>query len=168
MHYVFTDDSPDSDPITSAALQVLDPSSTNATTRSTSLIASARDGKASNGDGQGRNVKERYVLLEMDSSGTKIESAASMSPDWAITGTEVGPAPTWERDGEGMREGRDGRGLMLRIEGLEVRREEGKGGDEGEEKRLEELVEVYERQMVELRRVVDSGQGVGMGGASGR
>lgn len=115
-------------------------------------------------------MKERYVLLEMDSSGTKIESAASMSPDWAITGTEVGPAPTWDRDGEGMREGRDGRGLMLRIEGVEVKGGTGKGQVEkqGEEKRLEELVEVYERQMVELRRVVDSGQGVGMGGASGR
>lgn len=99
----------------------------------------------------------------MDGTGTKVESAQSMSPDWAVTGTEVGAAPTWDRDGEGKQEG--GRGLMLRIEGMEVRRDE---GEVGEGKKLEELVEVYERRMGELRRAVDSGQGVTSGGESGR
>ena len=116
-------------------------------------------------------MKERYVLLDMDATGMKIESAQSMSPDWAVTSTELGPAPTWDRDGEGKQEGQDGRGLMLRIEGMEIKR--GEEGEEGvarrrEEKRLEELVEVYERQMVELRRVVDLGQGIITGGESGK
>lgn len=107
------------------------------------------------------------MLLEMDATGTKVESAQSMSPDWAVTSTELGPAPTWDRDGEGKQEGR---GLMLRIEGMEVRRDAEERGmaRQGEEKRLEELVEVYERQMAELRRVVDSGQGIITGGEGGR
>ncbi len=103
----------------------------------------------------------------MDSTGTKIKSAQSMSAEWAVTSTELGAAPTWDRDGEGKGEG----GLMLRIEGVEVRREEEEGiegGRRSEERSLEELVEVYERQMVELRRVVDSGQGIAMGGEGGR
>ena len=111
------------------------------------------------------------MLLDMDATGTKVESAQSMSPDWAVTSTEVGPAPTWDRDGEGKEEGQEGRGLMLRIEGMEVGREEegeGETGKEGEGKKLEELVEVYERQMAELRRVVDSGQGITSGGEGGR
>ena len=109
------------------------------------------------------------MLLDMDATGTKVESAQSMSPDWAVTSTELGPAPTWDRDGEGRHEGQEGRGLMLRIEGMEVGREEGgEVAKQGEEKRLEELVEVYERQMVELRRVVDSGPGIITGGESGR
>lgn len=110
------------------------------------------------------------MLLEMDATGTKVESAQSMSPDWAVTSTELGPAPTWDRDGEGKQEGQEGRGLMLRIEGMEVRRDAEERGvaGQGEEKRLEELVEVYERQMAELRRVVDSGQGIITGGEGAR
>lgn len=160
MHYVFTDDVPDHDPITAAALHVLNPSSSSA---ASSPGANPRG--TVGGDGR-RGVKERYVLLDMDGSGTKVESAQSMSPDWAVTSTDVGPAPTWDRDGEGKEEGREGRGLMLRIEGMEVK---GEGEEEeGEGKGLEELVEVYERQMVELRRVVDSGQGIMVSGESGK
>lgn len=104
------------------------------------------------------------MLLDMDATGAKVESAQSLSPDWAVTSTELGPAPTWDRDGEGKQEGQDGRALMLRIEGVEVKSAEEQGGEvatQGQETRLEELVEVYERQMAELRRVVDAGLGVG-------
>lgn len=113
-------------------------------------------------------MRERYVLLDMDCTGTRVESAQSMVPDWAVTATEIGAAPTWDREGEGEGEGMEGRGLMLRIEGVEVGGE-GEGGGIGEEgKRLEELVEVYGRRMAELRRVVDAGQGVAMSGGNGR
>lgn len=109
------------------------------------------------------------MLLDMDVTGTKVESAQSMVPDWAVTSTEVGAAPTWDRDGEGKEEGLEGgRGLMLRIEGMEVRRGGGGEGEVGEGKKLEELVEVYERQMGELRRAVDSGQVGTSGGDGGR
>lgn len=73
-----------------------------------------------------------------------------MSADWAVTATEVVEAPTWDDGGEG-------RGMMLRIEGMEV---VGKG-EEGEERALEELVEVWERRMGELRGVVGMGGRVG-------
>lgn len=104
-------------------------------------------------------IEERYVVLDMDGTGTKVVSAQSMSAEWAVTGTEVGAAPTWDRDDE--REGKEveRRGLMLRIEGVEVKRGVDRGEREGEERRLEELVELYERQMGELRRVVHSGTG---------
>lgn len=151
MHYIFTDDIPDSDPITAAALQVLSPSSP------TSPPTTAHEG-----ENRGKTIKERFILIDMDATGTSVISAQSMSPDWAVTSTEVGPAPTWDRDGEGGEGERgegeeEGGGMMLRIEGMEVLG----GEDVGRERRLEELVEIYERRMGELRRVVDAGVGVG-------
>lgn len=86
----------------------------------------------------------------MDVTGTNVVAAQSMSADWAVTATEVAEAPTWDDGGEG-------RGMMLRIEGMEV---VGKG-EEGEERALEELVEVWERRMGELRGVVGMGGRVG-------
>ncbi|KAL2038297.1 hypothetical protein N7G274_008946 [Stereocaulon virgatum] len=169
VQYIFSDDTPDTDPITAAALQVLDHRSYSSTATST-LLPIPEQGRA----------HERFVLIDMDATGTKVLAAQSMSPDWAVTGTELGPAPTWDRDGqgkveEGGEEGEEGeRGLMLRIEGMEVLgdvggevegKEKGKGkvgeGGDEEEKRLEELVDVYERRMGELKRVVDAGAGVG-------
>ena len=153
MHYIFSDDTPDTDPITAAALQVLDPASgySSPTTGRSDGIGNVNDG----------NAKERYVLLDMDATGTNVLSAKSMSPDWAITSTEICPAPTLDdRRGEGAKDGGDEGGLMLRIEGMEVPVPvEGLGDRKGDERRLEELVEIYERRMVELRRVVDAGAG---------
>ncbi|KAM0799468.1 hypothetical protein BDR22DRAFT_890360 [Usnea florida] len=170
-HYIFSDDPPDHDPITSAALLVLQHPSHSGSPPAP-ISNPQDDGTRGVGVGGG-DVRERYVLLDMDGTGTKVECAQSMVPDWAVTATEVGAAPTWDREGEGRGEGLEGRGLMLRIEGMEVRGErgdeEGGGGAlEGEGKRLEELVEVYERQMAELRRVVDAGQGIVMSGGNGR
>ena len=100
------------------------------------------------------------MLLDIDATGTKVLLAQSMSPNWAVTSTELSPAPTWDRDGEGKQEeAEEGRGLMLRIEGMEV--PTGKG--EAEEKRMEDLVEEYERRMADLRRVVDAGIGPVLG-----
>ena len=151
MHYIFTDDIPDSDPITVAALRVLSPSS-----------PSSPRTIANEDENHGKPIKERFILIDMDATGSNVVSAQSMSPDWAVTSTEVGAAPTWDRDGEGGEGERgegeeEGRGMMLRIEGMEVLG----GEDERGERRLEELVEVYERRMGELRRVVDAGIGVG-------
>ncbi|KAK0516489.1 hypothetical protein JMJ35_001092 [Cladonia borealis] len=151
VHYIFTDDIPDSDPITAAALRVLSPSS-----------PSSPRTIAHEDENHGKPIKERFILIDMDATGSNVVSAQSMSPDWAVTITEVGKAPTWDKDGEGGEGERgegeeEGGGMMLRIEGMEVLH----GEDRGEERRLEELVEVYERRMGELRRVVDAGVGVG-------
>lgn len=114
-------------------------------------------------DGQDHdiNTKDRFVLLDMDATGTKVLSAQSMSPDWAVTSTELSTAPTWDRDGEGKQEEEVERGLMLRIEGMEVPRD--KGAEQMDEKGLEDLVQEYERGMEQLRRVVDAGIGSGLG-----
>lgn len=101
----------------------------------------------------------------MDPTGAKVLQAQSMSPDWAVLSTEVGEAPSWDDRGGG---------LMLRVEGCEVPKEEdlglvgievgdGEGEGKEKEKRLEELVGVYERRMEELRRVVDAGAGAEVG-----
>lgn len=114
----------------------------------------------------GRNgvyTKERYVLLDMDATGSKVVSAQSLSPDWAVAATELAQAPTWDdRAGERLQGEVEDRGLMLRIEGMEVIGSLA-GGDGGrKQKRLEELVNVYESRMGELRRAVDAGAGVGI------
>ncbi|KAL6716685.1 hypothetical protein ACLMJK_006253 [Lecanora helva] len=150
VHYIFSDDTPENDPITAAALQILDPASTSSTPTSPSNNKPPSPETSS--------AKDRYILLDLDATGTQILSAQSMSPDWAVTSTEVTAAPTWD-DSTGGEEGQEGGGgMMLRIEGMEV---PGVVGGEGEEEKgLEELVEVWERRMGELRRVVDAGVGV--------
>ncbi len=101
----------------------------------------------------------------MDATGSRVLSAQSMSPDWAVTATELAPAPTWDDTGGGGGGGEvEGRELMLRIEGMEVLGSvEGDDGDgKGKGKGLEELVGMYESRMGELRKVVDAGAGVGV------
>jgi len=151
VHYIFSDDTSDSDPITSATFQVLDdPSPSSSPPRNTN-----------DGHDHDINTKERFVLVDMDATGTKVLSAQSMSPDWAVTSTELSPAPTWDRDGEGKQEEEEERGLMLRIEGMEVPRD--KGAEQMDEKGLEDLVQEYERGMEQLRRVVDARVRSGLG-----
>ena len=148
VHYIFADDPSDNDPITTAALDLLNPSSP------TGL---EQDGSTTR--------KERYALLDLDSSGTKVLNSQSMSPDWAVIGADVGAAPTWE-GGADTQEG-EGRGMMLKIEGMDAAAEaEQKQG--GRDKELEELVKDYERRMEELRRVVGTGFGDGIGEVEGK
>lgn len=109
MHYLFSDDA-DTDLITTAALQTLSPpSSPAATDTNVSDLA------------QQAQPTERFLLLDIDAAGTKVVRAQSMDPGWAVTNAEVRAAPTWEGEGEG--EG--GRGMMVRVEGVE--RGEGRG-----------------------------------------
>ncbi|KAL9102511.1 MAG: hypothetical protein Q9163_002346 [Psora crenata] len=154
VHYIFEDDPPDTSPITSAALRILDPSPASAATSSTSPTTD-RSRQSS------PKRKERYVLLDLDDTGTRVVSAQSMSPDWAVVATELCPAPTWNGEQVGEEEN-DGRGMMLKIDGMEmldVRSGRLEGGGEGEGEGLETLVEEYERRLVELRRVVAAGRG---------
>ncbi|KAL9034810.1 MAG: hypothetical protein Q9214_006875, partial [Letrouitia sp. 1 TL-2023] len=130
-HYIFSSDSPDSHLLTSAALSSFPASSDNPSTP---------------------HPNERYLILDLDATGSKVVKASSMSPDWQITSAEILPAPTWEGEEEG------GRGMMLRVEGIEVGQEGEKEGkaEEGAEG-MEVLVERFERRMGELRRVVEGG-----------
>lgn len=167
MHYIFADDPLDNSPVADAALDVLDP-------------AEEGDGEGEGARGEeataetrrgGSRKKERYVLLDMDESGTKVRSAKSMSPDWAVTGAEVSMAPTWEGDGGGGGGGgtggseAGGGGWMLKIEGVEALGVEEHEERKREERGLEELMVEYERSMGELKRVV--GAGAESGGGAG-
>jgi len=135
VHYLFTNDPTDA--LTTAALDTLTPSAS----------ASAS------------TPKERYLIIDLDATGSNVVAARSLSPEWAVTSAEVGKAPTWGEEGAGKGEGEGG--MMLRIEGVEAVRgvEVGKGKEMEEE--LEELVERYMRGMEGLRRVVEGVRGKG-------
>ena len=110
-------------------------------------------------DGDGTR-KERYVVISLDESGAAVESAYSLTGDWAVVGTSVGKAPTLEGGKE--EEGGSGeRGLLLRIEGTEGWAAESWEEGKEPERELEELCEVFGRRMGELRAVVEGG-GAGM------
>lgn len=141
VHYLFANDPTDA--LTTAALDTLTPSpSPSAPT-----------------------PKERYLIIDLDATGTNVVAARSLSPEWAVTGAEVGKAPTWGEEGAGKGEGEGG--MMLRIEGVEAARGgEMAKGKEGEVE-LEELVERYMKGLEGLRRVVEGVGGRGDLGAEG-
>ena len=104
-------------------------------------------------------------------------NAQSLSSSFAVTGTSIEAAPTWEGGGQDTNDGEAaGRGLMLRIEGLELGKDEKKGlspssgekgkGKEAQEveatKGLEQLMEEYETGMKELCRVVEANEKMSM------
>jgi len=138
VHYLFSNDP--TDPLTTAALETLSPSSSPSPSTATQ--------------------KERYLIIDLDTPGTNVVVARSITPEWAVTSAEVGKAPTW---GEGKEEAGEGEGgaLMLRIEGVEAAKGVNRGKGNETEVELEELVERYMRGLEGLRRVVE---GVGRGG----
>lgn len=101
------------------------------------------------------------MIVDLNANGTEVVAARSMSPEWAVTGAEVGKAPTWGEEGAGKGEG-DG-GMMLRIEGFEA----AKGVETGTEVELEELVERYTRGLEGLKRVVEGVGAKGEGNTGG-
>ena len=122
VHYIFSTDDPNGDLITAAALQTL--------SVTPPLPAGTR--------------KERYIIIDLDSTGTRVVGAHSMANDWQIISAEIGPAPSWEGEGGGK---------MLKIEGVDEAQEEGEGGFVG----LEGLLDIYGKRLEELRRVVEAG-----------
>ena len=99
------------------------------------------------------------MILDLDASGTKITSSASLSPDWQILSAEIKGAPSWE-GGEGEGEGR----LMLEVKGVglegggRVVKGKERGGKEGEGDNVMGLVEEFEKRMEGLRGVVGMGE----------
>ncbi|PQE18304.1 anaphase promoting complex subunit protein [Rutstroemia sp. NJR-2017a WRK4] len=129
-----------------------------------------------------REREERVILIDMAASGDAVVRAQSLSEKWQVTNCEVGKAPIWEEGAEGEGEekgiGRGGGGLMLRIEGTGIWKDEevvglglldtgmfGKGrgkekdGDQVELD-MEKLLEDFDKKMGVLRKVLG---GVGWG-----
>lgn len=181
MHYIFADDHDSDLLITAAALQTLDPepdpglhppsdshSPSNHSARPRTGGHGERE-KAS-GDGGGAAPPERFLIVDLDHTATRVVAARSMARDWQIVNADLTPAPTWEGDesnGGKTDEGQcggggGGRGLMLSVEGVGTSTAGGQEVGEGEvEEGLEKLAERYERRLGELRRVVE---GVGARG----
>jgi hypothetical protein len=117
--------------------------------------------------------EERVLIIDVNDSGDGITSASSLSSNWQILSASLTSAPTWDgadpssdnNDQEGNRD----RGLMLRVEGVGVEKEEeteglgiaaGKSTVLGEEE-MQSLLEGFDRKMGVLMKIVAAGTGVG-------
>ncbi|KAL8782124.1 MAG: hypothetical protein Q9213_005694 [Squamulea squamosa] len=149
VHYIFSDDPDPHDPITTAALQTLQP----AVHSSNPSDPSHHDSPPSHPITEEK--KERFLILDIDRTGTKIMNASSMSPDWAVTSAQLEKAPSWE--GEETEEGKGRERMMLRVEGCEVGSSWEGEGEKEKDVGVEELLSSFEKGMVELRKVVEMG-----------
>ena len=158
-HYIFADDPAETNPITATVLETLEAPSNSSDNHYSS------EGQAKDQNSAAAN--ERYVIIDLDAAGTKIVSAQSMSPNWAVMSTEIGPAPTWDV-GAGNKSGQEeglaaGGGLMLTIDGTECLGGNGPDTTDSQSYRvdlearsLEQLAEEYERRMGDIRKVVEA------------
>lgn len=170
VHYVFDDDDPDV--VTAASLRALGADDASVTTMR--RVSSELDGEVGAPE-EPRDVLpplrpgvlERYVLVDMAQDGHTVVSAKSLSTDWAVTGTSVGAAPTFD-EGAGRDPGQAG-GLMLKVEGLStnvdlLRKRDRDADREFEEKReaaggdtiaaMTQLVEGLRKKMLVLDKVM--------------
>ncbi|KAI9785565.1 MAG: hypothetical protein M1816_000376 [Peltula sp. TS41687] len=182
VHYIFSDDDDDDhDLLTDAALHALsnDPSFSASTEPQKQQAGKAvensnhgsRQSSASLSTSTSKNnriaVKDRYLIVDVSPSGDSIVSARSLTADWQALGAEVSKAPTWEAASAAEGAAKTG-GLMLRIEGTEgfgfdgdrdgLEGEDGMGIGNGNERGMAELVDLFEKRMVLLRKVVESGE----------
>lgn len=186
VHYIFSDD--DTDILTDAALRAsslfsyskgLPPSPRN---NSRPLVSSdggggeASESRTSQPSARSSALlqvhepnatEERYLVVDMGPTGDTVTSVRSFSPNWQALSAEVTKAPTWEQadDVPKPKEEQAAAGLMLRIEGVPSL-DYGRNGHwdaDGEhigEDGMVELIELFEKRMTTLRKVVE---GVEMG-----
>ena len=122
MHYVFSDDDPEV--ITAASLRSLGADEVAAATLRR-VDSEAGQGVADDAQmtrdaalpPRRAGVVDRYVLMDMAGDGQTVLGAKSLSADWAITGTSLRNAPTF--DDRGVDDGGTA-GLMLKVEGRGV------------------------------------------------
>ena len=164
VHYLFSDD--DTEILTDACVDAL---SATSHSRPRSLTSSQQrpmnSGSAENQLGGPLQLSqratpydssnERYIVVDIGPSGDNVTGVHSFTSDWQALGAEVTDAPTWETDE--LPKSDQTTGLMLRIEGVQNLRygELPTGKEElgSEEARLE-LVELFEKRMNTLRKVI--------------
>ncbi|KAI9654167.1 MAG: hypothetical protein M1831_005521 [Alyxoria varia] len=200
VHYIFSDDSDaQTDTLTNALLQSLDPegerdgaakSSSNPDSASSDHGMEEKSGDESRESSQtprktylhhrarrrrkeGSKQRERYLTLDVSSTGQSIVSAKSLSPEWQISGTEIVNAPTFADHGdeqvEGEGEGEEEAKMMLKVTGAGSAAEDEEGeikeervirsakrgdgaGKDSEETGNEELVKAMQGLTEKLRR----------------
>ncbi|MCJ1428768.1 hypothetical protein MMC29_006679, partial [Sticta canariensis] len=120
VHYIFADDHDSDLLITAAALQTLDPdpslppSSDNGSPSNTPprprRVGDAGREKGSGGGGgaMAATSPERFLIVDLDPTATRVVVAWSMARDWQVVNADITPAPTWE--GEERNSGETGQG----------------------------------------------------------
>ncbi|KAH0566043.1 hypothetical protein GP486_000564 [Trichoglossum hirsutum] len=161
VHYIFSDD--DTDLITEASLRVSTRRPTGLTGSSSSLPQDSSGSSTSALPAYRPGVKERYVVLDVGPSGDTVVAAHSLTPDWQVLGVDVTNAPTWVAEDEntgGSAAGGNAVGLMLRIEGTEGPWSGVAGKKaEGSDLDTQELMNLFDKRMATLRKVVEAGVG---------
>jgi hypothetical protein len=118
VHYIFADD--DKEILTAASMREQGYNDTDSRSQSRGQGSSVGEESVSIVSPlppRKPGVKDRYILLDMDTEGANVVEAQSMSTEWQVAETQVRPAPTW--DGDGTENGGSG-GLMLMVSGVEV------------------------------------------------
>ena len=180
VHYIFSDD--DTEVLTEVSLEAL---SLPASSHSNDLASSGADASTqphptpqrpgnrgsqlSQRDSQHQrasvnnnnsNTRERYLIVDIGPTGDTVTSVRSFSSSWQPLGATISKAPTWEA--EEVPKTDQAAGLMLRIEGVQSINTPGWPGDGQENVSKDvvpELVELFEKRMAILRKVVEDSEG---------
>jgi hypothetical protein len=91
-------------------------------------------------------VKEHYLIIDLGADGRTIVDAQSLSPEWQITDTSIGTAPSFDETSPDQ-------GHMLRIEGIEI---PGKHKGKGKGQAVDKLSEAREKSQGDLFEAMDS------------
>jgi hypothetical protein len=146
VHYIFADD--DADIITEAACRAL-----------------AQDEPQHVAEEDEKNelpapvdcVREHYIVLDVESGEAgiyQVTKAHSLSSEWQVMNASISNAPTID--------GTDtysGEGLMLKIEGIgTISRTEREEAGQRKKESLLQMVERFDRGLLEIRKMVEKGQ----------
>jgi len=102
----------------------------------------------------------------VNETGDRVIKASCLSENWQITNVRMEKAPTWDGNAASEEDdsGANGKGLMLKIEGIEgpdlIGGEEKEEGAVGEEEMVL-LLEGFDKKMGVLRKVLE-GMGTGL------
>ncbi|KAI9832619.1 MAG: ubiquitin-protein ligase Anaphase Promoting Complex [Phylliscum demangeonii] len=130
-------------------------------------------------------VRHRYLIVDVGADGETVTAVRSLANDWQPLGADISQAPTWDAGtpaaaaddaaattGAGAPQPqaqKSSGGLMLRIEGTEAlavgvgHESDGAAWDvppdaEGEEQAMTEMMELFEKRMATLRKMLDVGE----------
>jgi hypothetical protein len=108
--------------------------------------------------------RQQNIAPQHSGQAFRITSAHSLTPDWQVLNTQLGPAPSFDtlhNNQNNTSEPSSNGALMLRIEGTAgFPRDIAPGrGEDNRDHSLEEMMEQFEKRMGELRRVIEAGGG---------
>lgn len=146
VHYIFADD--DAEIITEAACRALaqeDAQHTQTQTEEESKLPAPI-----------RGVREHYLVLDVQpadaGSGFEATRAHSLSSEWQVLNATITNAPTIDGNAS-----ESGEGLMLKIEGTSAVKHTD-SVDAGRKESLEQMVDRFEKGLMEIRKMIEAGQ----------